>query len=104
MFPLCIVGQRSKQSLADLCFHESAKVELIARDRYGRAVGYVQCAGKDASAHQVSAGMAWVYDHYSKPSSPLYPLQDAAKAATRGLWADNEPMPPWEWRRAKVSH
>ncbi len=91
-------GQRSRQSLAELCFQESAKVEQIARDRYGRSVGRVQCAGMDASAHQVATGMAWVYDRYSKPSSPLYRLQNLAKAARRGLWADNDPVPPWEWR------
>jgi endonuclease YncB( thermonuclease family) len=94
-------GNRSKQSLAELCFQESAKMELVAKDRYGRSVGKVKCRDVDASAHQVALGMAWVYDRYSKPGSPLYSLQDAAKAAKRGLWADNEPVRPWEWRRAR---
>lgn len=95
-------GQRSKQSLAKLCFQESAKVEQIARDRYGRSVGKVECAGMDASAHQVALGMAWVFDRYSKPGSPLYRLQDGAKAGRRGLWADSDPVAPWEWRKAKA--
>lgn len=43
-------GKRSKQSLADLCFQEQAKVEQIARDRYGRSVGKVECRTVDASA------------------------------------------------------
>lgn len=51
-------GNRSKQSLADLCFHQDAKVQQIARDRYGRSVGRVECAGIDAGAHQVATGMA----------------------------------------------
>jgi len=89
-------GNRSRQSLADLCFQQSAKVEQIARDRYGRSVGKVECRTVDTSTRQVATGMAWVYDRYSKPGNPLYPLQNAAKAARRGLWADNEPMPPWE--------
>jgi len=93
-------GQRSRQSLADLCFQQSAKVEQIARDRYGRSVGKVNCRETDAGAAQVATGMAWVFDRYSKPSSSLYPLQDAAKAAKRGLWADTDPVPPWEWRKA----
>lgn len=92
-------GNRSRQSLADLCFQESAKVEIIAKDRYGRSVGKVKCRDTDAGAAQVALGMAWVFDRYSTTNSPLYPLQDAAKAAKRGLWADNESVPPWEWRR-----
>ncbi|MBE0627117.1 MAG: thermonuclease family protein [Burkholderiales bacterium] len=85
--------------LGDLCFQEQAKVELVAKDRYGRSVGNVSCREVDASAHQVALGMAWVYDRYSKPGSPLYRLQDGAKAARRGMWADNDPIRPWEWRR-----
>jgi endonuclease YncB( thermonuclease family) len=95
-------GNRSRQSLAKLCFQEQAKVLQVARDRYGRAVGKVKCRETDAGAAQVALGMAWVFDRYSKPSSPLYPLQDAAKDARRGLWADKEPVPPWEWRKAKT--
>ena len=35
-------GNRSKQSLAELCFQQSAKMDVIARDRYGRSVGKVE--------------------------------------------------------------
>ena len=75
---------------------------MIARVRYGRAAGKVECAGKDAGEHQVSAGMAWVYPRYAPKDSPLYGVQGEAKAAKFGLWADNEPVPPWEWRKAKA--
>jgi endonuclease YncB( thermonuclease family) len=95
-------GQRSRQSLAELCFQQTAHVEMIARDRYGRGGGNVECAGKDAGKHQVSAGMAWVYARYAPKDSPLYGIQTEAKAARRGLWVDEEPVPPWEWRRSKL--
>jgi len=26
-------------------------------------------------------------------------FEEAARAAQRGLWADPNPIPPWEWRR-----
>lgn len=73
----------------------------IDTDRYKRPVGVVSCAGADVATHQVKYGMAWVYDRYSTPVSPLYSLQDAAKAARLGLWSDPSPVPPWAWRRKK---
>ncbi|MBL8370042.1 MAG: thermonuclease family protein, partial [Burkholderiaceae bacterium] len=67
-------------------------------DRYGRTVADVRCAGKDVATEQVRAGMAWVYDKYAKGYEQLYPIQDAARARRAGLWADAEPVAPWEWR------
>lgn len=96
-------GARSKQALSDLCFRVTAEVEVVDRDHYRRPVGRVRCAGSDVATEQVRNGMAWVYDRYSTPNSPLYPLQAEARAARRGLWADQVPVAPWEWRRAQRS-
>lgn len=94
-------GQKSKENLSDLCFQTEAKVAPKSTDRYGRTVADVQCQGKDAGQAQVKTGMAWVYDKYATGYANLYPLQKEAQTAKRGLWADAEPTPPWEWRKAK---
>lgn len=91
-------GARSKQSLADLCFQTTASIQSEKRDRYGRTVARVSCSGQDASAHQLQAGMAWVYRKYSTDPT-LLPIESDARAAQRGLWDDPNPIPPWEWRR-----
>jgi endonuclease YncB( thermonuclease family) len=90
-------GQRSKQSLSDLCYGRDAVIEDGGRDRYGRTIGRVSCAGIDANAEQVRRGMAWVFDRYATDRS-LYAIQDEARAARRGLWRDPQPVPPWEYR------
>lgn len=90
-------GNRSRQHLAALCFKKRATVQPQSIDRYGRTVARVECAGIDASAEQVHAGMAWVFDRYATDHT-LYPLQDEARAAHRGLWGDAMPVAPWEWR------
>ena len=90
-------GQRSKQSLSDLCYGRDAAIEDGRRDRYGRTIGRVSCAGIDANAEQVRRGMAWVFDRYATDRS-LYAIQDEARAARRGLWSDPAPVPPWEYR------
>lgn len=95
-------GTRSRQSLHDLCHGKAAQVQDHGQDRYGRTIGQVTCGGIDANAEQVRRGMAWVYDRYARPDSPLYALQDQARASRIGLWADAKPVPPWEWRITKL--
>ena len=50
------------------------------------------------NTEQVRRGMAWVYRQYSKDRA-RYALESDARAARRGLWADSQPAPPWEWRK-----
>lgn len=91
-------GQRSKESLSDLCFGKDATYQVQDVDRYGRAVAVVTCAGVQANRAQVERGLAWVYPKYNRDES-LPSLQHAAQAGRRGLFADPKPVPPWEWRR-----
>lgn len=95
-------GTASRQHLAALCFQRPAEVEPISkgggRDRYGRMVAQINCAGRDANAAMVRDGYAWVFDRYADDPT-LYRLQDEAKASGRGLWADPRPVPPWKWRQ-----
>lgn len=83
--------------MANICFNKQAVVKPQTTDRYGRTVARVECNGVEANAEQIRSGMAWVFDSYLTDRS-LYPVQDEARAAKRGLWADSHPMPPWEWR------
>jgi endonuclease YncB( thermonuclease family) len=96
-------GDRSKQSLSELCFGKPARLEGNTKDRYGRTLARVYCDGIDANAEQVRRGMAWVFDRYVTDRN-LYGVQDEARQAKRGLWVDTEPVPPWEWRRAKADN
>lgn len=94
-------GTRSTQSLAELCAGKDARVEGKGADRYGRTLGRVICAGVDANAEQVRRGMAWVYVKYAPKDSRLYQLQREARLDRRGLWRDDSPVPPWEWRQTQ---
>jgi endonuclease YncB( thermonuclease family) len=90
-------GQRSKQSLSDLCFQKQAEVRPVTTDRYGRTVARVICDGVDANLEQVRAGMAWAYLKYLRDPDILV-AEKSARADRAGLWSDVEPVPPWEWR------
>ena len=95
-------GRRSKDSLAELCLSRRASVHEYGRDRNGRTIGRVTCAGVDANLEQVRRGMAWVFDRYVTDRS-LYIQQDSARLSRRGLWSVKDPVAPWEWRRIRRS-
>ena len=92
-------GDRARQALSDLAFGKVARVAVVDTDRYGRTVGRVRVGGHDVNAEMVRLGAAWVYRQYSRDPEMLV-LEDAARAARRGLWAlpEADRMPPWEWR------
>jgi endonuclease YncB( thermonuclease family) len=95
-------GNRSKQHLSAPCFGKAAVITPRTTDRYRRTVARVDCEGTNASAEQVHAGMAWVFDRYVTDRG-LYAVQDEARVAGRGLWADQQQVAPWEWRKTGQS-
>ena len=44
--------------------------------------------------------MSWVYRQYARDDS-LYPVEEEARSAKRGLWSDPHPVAPWEPRKAQ---
>jgi endonuclease YncB( thermonuclease family) len=88
---------QSARSLARLCYRKPAKVEWKAKER-GLLVGEVTCDGVAANAEQVRRGMAWVSPRQTGPGSALYEIEAYARLQKVGLWADEKPIPPWEWR------
>ena len=93
-------GNKSKQALSALVYGKAVLVVEQGHERYKRTIGRVYQGGVDVHAEQVKQGMAWVYRKYSKDVS-LLPLENEAKAQRLGLWADDEPVPPWEWRHIR---
>ena len=92
-------GHRSKELLSELCFRKQAEIRPSSRDRYGRTIARVICAGSDANAAMVRAGMAWAYTRYLTDPQ-IQAMEVVARREGLGLWADAHPVPPWEWRKA----
>ena len=93
-------GNRAKQALSELAFGKHARVVEVTVDRYGRIVGRVYVDGLDVNRELVAGGLAWVYRRYSNDAE-LLELEAGAKQKGLGLWADPNPIPPWEWRRGR---
>lgn len=91
-------GRWSGNQLKALTAGKPVTVTFTQRDRYGRILGHVYTEnGTEANRWMVQNGAAWVYERYN--TDPALPgLQVEARLEQRGLWADANPVPPWEWR------
>lgn len=95
-------GRWSTNQLKGLVAAQPVTVTYMQTDRYGRIIGRVFTTnGTEASRFMVQSGAAWVYDKYNSDNS-LPALQLEAQTQKRGLWADSQPVPPWEWRHTKL--
>jgi len=113
-------GNRATQNLTRLLLNKTVSVSFDKHDAHGRIVGKVKVASPDVcpdanercpktldvSMAQLTVGLAWWYRYYAKEQSKQdrYRYEFAefeAKARKAGLWVNADPVPPWEWRRAK---
>jgi endonuclease YncB( thermonuclease family) len=111
-------GKASRNHLAFMVAGKEVRVVSSGEDRYGRVLGkvWVQPAdcpscGKtlDANYAQVLAGMAWWYRYYASEQSAedrgrYESAEDEARARGWGLWADPDPVSPYEWRKGNRSN
>jgi endonuclease YncB( thermonuclease family) len=99
-------GQVSKQHLSATVFQRAVTVDVSKLDRYKRELGKVLVGDVDVNLEQVRAGLAWHYKQYVHEQHPAdreryTEAERQAREARRGLWQDEAPTPPWEFRHAK---
>jgi micrococcal nuclease len=93
-------GQKAKQVTADLTHAKTMTVQPTGTDKYERTLATIILPdGRTLNQELVRQGYAWWYRKYSKDER-LAKLEAEARAAKRGLWADLNPTPPWDWRKA----
>lgn len=93
-------GSKAKLLTSRLAFGQEVTVYRKTRDRYGRTVAAVTLPdGRDLGEEIVKAGLGWQYRKYST-SPVLRDLERAAREARLGLWADPDPIPPWDYRHS----
>ena len=93
-------GDAARTVLRALVEGREVQLQLVGGDAYRRIVAHVFVDGVDVNAQLVRRGLAWVRRDYD-PAPRLIRHEDEARAARRGLWADANAVPPWEWRRGQ---
>ena len=99
-------GNRSKQALAELIDGKIVTVDYNKLDKYQREVGKIMFNGQDVNLRQIKLGLAWHYKKYEKEQDvedrSIYANAEyIAQVVKAGLWGDNNPVPPWDFRKHK---
>src|SRR6266516_4315678 len=97
----------ARQHLSDLILDKYVVVRY-SELRESFLVGQVLCGNMDVGAQMIRDGVAW-YDkldekRLSEVEHQIYAeSQEAAHTERRGLWQDESPIPPWDFRRAQLA-
>lgn len=93
-------GQAAKKFTSDMCFGQIVTVENNGKfDRYKRLIAVIiNDKNENVNKELVKTGLAWHYLKYSTNTS-YDELEAVARQRKIGLWADENPIPPWEWRK-----
>lgn len=94
-------GRVARDRLRELVLRQRVQVRVYDRDRYGRDIATLEAAGQAVNRQLVAEGLAWHFTRYSDDPE-LAAAEAAARAAGLGLWADAEPVPPWQWRATEA--
>jgi len=110
-------GTRAKEKMSQLVYGKPVTVEWKKRDMYGRIIGKIFVASGecrvssclkniDVGLNQIENGLAWHYKQYEKEQSAADRVAYAnaevdARSKKIGLWSENNPIPPWEFRHKK---
>ena len=79
-------------------------IQTHGQDKYGRTLADVLLKdGTNVNQELVKQGWCWWYRKYAPGDTVLEQLEREAREGRKGLWADPQPVPPWEWRRLRRS-
>ena len=92
-------GKNAKWKASELCFGKTVKIVSNGKkDRYKRLITEVYCNNININKELVRNGLAWHFKKYSK-NREYADLEIKARKAKVGLWHDNNPIAPWNWRK-----
>ncbi len=97
-------GKQAKHATAAYIGNRDVVVRDLKQDRQGRMTADILLLDGRQIAHElVKEGLAWVQPGGSG-NQTLKDLEELAKAAGTGLWADPNPVPPWKWKSTRSAH
>jgi len=92
-------GDAARRALVGKLAGGTVRVEGTARDQHGRLLGTLWIDERDLNRELVAEGWAWAFGGFATDDE-LVAAESAARRQRRGLWADERPVEPRQWRDA----
>ena len=94
-------GKQAKDFTAHMIAGKDVEIEEIDGDTDDRVVALVRSDDMNLNEELIRSGYAWVdVGSCDRPVCQQWQtLEEEAKRDQRGLWQDENPVPPWEWRK-----
>jgi micrococcal nuclease len=93
-------GDAAKQYLEKMVMGKEVHAQVTGKNRYGVRQAIVLVGDVDPRQELLKEGLAWTSEVDPIPS--LEDLKDKAKQRGKGLWKENDPTPPWVFRRQQT--
>lgn len=94
-------GKQAKQAIAAYVGNRDVVVQGLTRDKQGRVSAKVLLHdGRNVGHELLKEGLAW-WQRSASSDASLEVVEQLARAAGKGLWADPNPVPPWKWKAPK---
>lgn len=91
-------GDKAKQFLEKLAGEKEVTFVLKGKDRWGNYLGRVLLDGEtDLRIELLREGLAWTSEKNPQPELESY--RTTAQEKGKGLWKQDNPIPPWIYRR-----
>jgi len=95
-------GEESFQALRQKVDRQRVRLDVMDIDKYKRLVAIVWLFDRNINREMISDGAAWAYRKYlGRPHASEYiNIEERARKYEKGLWKQNNPQPPWEFRKS----
>ncbi|MFZ2905893.1 MAG: thermonuclease family protein [Cyclobacteriaceae bacterium] len=90
-------GDHAKDHLSKITLQKTVQVTIVGKDRKGNLLATVLINGKDIRVELLKEGLAWTAE--KNPLPELESVKEIAKQNAKGLWIQENPTPPWVYRR-----
>ena len=93
-------GEKAKLHLEKLILNKSVNIEIQGKDRLGNRFGIIKNEDLDPRKELLQEGLAWTSE--KQPLPELEVIKEKAREKGKGLWKEQDPTPPWAYRRQQT--